>query len=135
MQDAQRPDHRSLNSLVGYLKEGSYVVPDFQREFEWDPSNINALMRSIFLDYFIGSLLLWRGTRQTFQALSCEPLYGFTGDEHPSHIVLDGQQRLTAIYYAIVSPDRPPPNRKSRYFYFIKVDEFMQGNADDAFSV
>lgn len=134
MQDAQRPDHITLKSLVDHLKDGSYVVPDFQRDFEWEPSNINALMRSIFLDYFIGSLLLWRGTRKTFQALSCEPIYGYAGDAKPSHIVLDGQQRLTAIYYAIVSPDAPPPKRKSRYFYFIKVDEFMQGNVDEAFS-
>lgn len=135
MQAAQRPDRITLKSLVDQLKAGSYVVPDFQRDFEWDPSNINALMRSIFLDYFIGSLLLWEGTTDTFRQLSCEPLYAYDddGDGKPSYIVLDGQQRLTAIYYAIVSPDAPPPNRKSRYFYFIKVDEFMQGNVDEAF--
>lgn len=61
MKDAQKPDHRSLTSLVGHLREGRFVIPDFQREFEWEPWDIGELMRSIFLDYYIGSLLLWRG--------------------------------------------------------------------------
>ncbi len=43
---------------MGWLREGRYVVPDFQREFEWQPWDIRDLVRSIFLDYFIGSLLL-----------------------------------------------------------------------------
>src|SRR5206468_1596479 len=100
MKDAQKPDHISLNTLIGRLKEGRFVIPDFQREFEWMPWDIQDLMRSIFLDYFIGSLLLWRGKRENFDALACEPLYGFHTAGSPEHIVLDGQQRLTAMYYA-----------------------------------
>ena len=77
MKDAQKPDHISLNILINRLKEGRFVVPDFQREFEWKPWDIKDLMRSIFLDYYIGSLLLWKGKRENFDALSCEILYGF----------------------------------------------------------
>ena len=61
MKDAQKPDHVSLNTLVNYLRDGRFVIPDFQREFEWKPWDIRELMRSIFLDYYIGSLLLWKG--------------------------------------------------------------------------
>ena len=35
MKDAQKPDHVSLSTLIGRLREGRYVIPDFQREFEW----------------------------------------------------------------------------------------------------
>jgi uncharacterized protein with ParB-like and HNH nuclease domain len=77
MKDAQKPDHISLNTLVGRLKEGRFVIPDFQREFEWKPWDIGDLMRSIFLDYYIGSLLLWKGKKENFDALSCEPVYGY----------------------------------------------------------
>ena len=35
MKDAQKPDHVSLNTLIGHLREGRFVIPDFQREFEW----------------------------------------------------------------------------------------------------
>ena len=62
MKDAQKPDHASLNTIIRRLKEGRYVIPDFQREFEWRPWDINDLMRSIFRDYYIGNLLLWTGT-------------------------------------------------------------------------
>src|SRR5260370_3206454 len=117
MKDAQKPDHTSLNTLVGYLREGRFVIPDFQREFEWKPWDIRDLLRSIFLDYYIGSLLLWIGKEENFKALSCESIYGFKGDSRPESIVLDGQQRLTAMYYAFVAPDVPLPNRSNRYFY------------------
>ena len=77
MKDAQKPDHVSLTTLVGRLKEGRFVIPDFQREFEWKPWDIRELMRSIFLDYYIGSLLLWKGKNENFEALACEPIYGY----------------------------------------------------------
>ena len=58
MEDAEKPDRISLNTLIGRLREGRFAVPDFQREFEWQPWDVRDLMRSIFLDYYIGNLLL-----------------------------------------------------------------------------
>ena len=133
MKDAQKPDHVSLTTLIGRLREGRYVIPDFQREFEWKPGDIRELMRSIFLDYYIGSLLLWKGTSENFEALACEPLYGFRGEGDASHIVLDGQQRLTAMYYAFLAPNVPAPSRQNRFLYFIRVDQFMEEAYDQAF--
>ena len=133
MKDAQKPDHISLNTLISYLRDGRFVIPDFQREFEWKPWDVRDLMRSIFLDYYIGSLLLWKGKPDNFAALSCERLYGYEGDWKPEYIVLDGQQRLTAIYYAFLAPDKPLPNRRNRFFFFIHVDKFMSEAYDEAF--
>jgi hypothetical protein len=133
MKDAQKPDHVSLNTLVNYLRDGRFVIPDFQREFEWKPWDIRELMKSIFLDYYIGSLLLWKGKAENFSALCCEAVYGYQGNSRPEYIVLDGQQRLTAIYYAFLAPDVPLPNRSNRFFYFIHVDKFMAGEDDEAF--
>lgn len=133
MKDAQKPDHISLTTLIGRLREGRYVIPDFQREFEWKPWDIRELMRSIFLDYYIGSLLLWKGKSESFDALACEPLYGFDGKGDPTHIVLDGQQRLTAMYYAFMAPDIAAPARQNRFLYFIRVDQFMEEVYDQAF--
>lgn len=133
MKDAQKPDHVSLTTLVGRLREGRFVIPDFQREFEWKPWDIRELVRSIFLDYYIGSLLLWKGKPENFAALACEPIYGYHGDGDPVHIVLDGQQRLTAMYYAFLAPDEPLPNRSNRFLYFIRVDRFMEEAYDEAF--
>ena len=134
MRDAQKPNQFTLNNLLSRLKEGRFVVPDFQREFEWKPWDISDLMRSIFLDYYVGSLLLWKGKDENFDALACEPIYGHTGGGSSEHIVLDGQQRLTALYYACVAPNVPLPDRANRAIYFIRVDRFMREEYDDAFS-
>ena len=133
MKEVQKPDHVSLTTLIGRLRAGRYVIPDFQREFEWKPWDVRELMRSIFLDYYIGSLLLWKGNAGSFDALACEPLYGFEGKGEATHIVLDGQQRLTAMYYAFLAPDVPAPSRQNRFLYFIRVDHFMEEAYDQAF--
>lgn len=133
MRDAQKPDHISLNTLINRLREGRFVIPDFQREFEWKPWDIRDLMRSIFLDYYIGSLLLWKGKKESFDALACEAIYGYSGTGSPEHIVLDGQQRLTAMYYTFLAPDVAVPNRANRYLYFLRVDRFMEEAYDAAF--
>ena len=133
MKDAQKPDHVSLSTIIGRLKEGRFVIPDFQREFEWAPKDIRDLTRSIFLDYYIGSLLLWKGKPATFTAMSCESVYGCSISGSPEHIVLDGQQRLTAMFYAFVGPNVSLPKRANRYTYFVRVDRFMAEEYDQAF--
>lgn len=133
MKDAQKPDHVSLTALIGRLREGRFVIPDFQREFEWKPWDIRDLVRSIFLDYYIGSLLLWKGKSENFEALACEPIYGYSESADPVHIVLDGQQRLTAMYYVFLAPAVPLPNRSNRFLFFIRVDRFMEEAYDEAF--
>ena len=133
MKDAQKPDHVSLTTLIGRLREGRFVIPDFQREFEWKPWDIRDLVRSIFLDYYIGSLLLWKGKSENFEALACESIYGYNGSGDPVHIVLDGQQRLTAMYYVFLAPDVSLPNRSNRFLFFIRVDRFMEEAYDEAF--
>ncbi len=83
MRDAQKPDHISLNALITKLKDGQFVIPDFQRDFEWQPWDIRDLMRSIFLDHYIGGLLLWKGEKKHFSTMACGPLYGDHGDGQP----------------------------------------------------
>ena len=126
MQDAQ-PKHISFQQLIDRLKLGQYVIPDFQREFEWKPSDIRDLLHSIFLDYYIGSLLLWKGKKENFIALACQPIFGLSQKDDPQQIVLDGQQRLAAVYYAFFAPDKPLPGRANRYRYFVRVDKRVSG--------
>lgn len=143
MKAVQKPDHLSLNALITRLKDGRYVIPDFQRDFEWRPWDIRDLIRSIFLDYYIGSLLLWKGKKENFDALSCEVIYGYDNTKgeqpwkyekgSPEYIVLDGQQRLTALYYVFIAPNVNLPNRASRGIFFVHVDKFMNEIYDEAF--
>ena len=134
MKDAQKPDHTSLNNLVRWLKEGKYVIPDFQRDFEWKPWDVRDLMRSIFLDYYIGSLLLWKGTNNNFESLACEPIYGFEEESNPEYIVLDGQQRLTALFQSLFygKPVKTRDARKNAIerLYYLHIPTALDPNAD-----
>ena len=40
-------------------------------------------------------------------------------------LVLDGQQRLTAIYYAIKAPDVNLPRKKQPYRYFVNINALL----------
>ncbi len=134
MKNAQKPDRFSLDSLLDQIKQGKFVIPDFQREFEWNPWDVRDLMKSIFSDYYVGTLLLWKGKEANFDALSCEKLYGYEGgDQKREYIVLDGQQRLTAIYYACFAPKINFPKRVNQAFVYLNIQKFMEGSLDDAF--
>ncbi|MEL6468564.1 MAG: DUF262 domain-containing protein [Cyanobacteria bacterium J06623_4] len=135
MRNVQHLGQKSLSILITDLQQGRFVIPDFQREFEWSPWDIRDLMRSIFLDYYIGNLLLWKGKKENFETMSCEPVYGYAGSNNDQqYIVLDGQQRLTAIYYAFVAPDVPLPNRVNRAFYYVRIDLLAEEQYDEAFN-
>lgn len=134
MKNAPQPGHSSLGELVGHLRKGLFTIPDFQRRFVWEPSDIQELLRSIFRDYYIGNLLLWKAIPQRFDEFSCKPITGHPDDHgNRQYIVLDGQQRLSAIYYAFMAPDIPAPKRSSRYLYFIDIERFQREDFEDAF--
>jgi hypothetical protein len=67
-----------------------WSVPEFQRGFVWKTTQVRDLAESLWLDYPVGSLLLWNSeTAQEVRAA----LDGQT----PSIWLVDGQQRTTAL--------------------------------------
>ena len=133
MKHIEKAESKHLDKIISDIREGKYVIPDFQREFEWNPWDVNSLIASIFMDYYIGTLLLWKASETKIKVLSCEPIKGFKDKPNPEHIVLDGQQRLTAMYFAFFNPDIPYPKRKSRCYFFMNIKSLIQENYEDAF--
>jgi len=133
MKNIETPDKMHLKKLIDKLRDGQYVIPDFQRDFEWSARDMIELIRSIFEDYYIGTLLFWKASKENLQNLKCEPIYGFSGKAEPTHIILDGQQRLSALYYAFFSPEKNYPKRKSRCFVFIDLSNLLDENYDECF--
>ncbi len=133
MKNIETPDKKHLESIINDLRECRYGIPDFQRDFEWSPWDVVELLKSIFEDYYIGTLLLWKASRENIEYLSCKPIYGSKDDGKFEHIVLDGQQRLSALYYAFFAPDKKFPFRKSKYYYVIYLDKLLENNYDEAF--
>ena len=131
MKNLEASGNFTFTDLVGELEKGQFAIPDFQREFAWEPWDIVDLLKSIFMDYYIGTLLLWKSKKQNIEILKCENIYGGNLDNDPKHIVLDGQQRLTALNYSILSPNKPFPRRKSKCYFFVNVKKLLNEDYDD----
>ncbi|XHL93390.1 DUF262 domain-containing protein [Streptomyces niveus] len=90
----------STGSLVAAIRKGSIALPDFQRDFVWEPRRTIELLKSIISRYPAGTLLTW--TQNDDLTFGHRHFEGVTNPERrPNRLVLDGQQRLTSIYQAL----------------------------------
>jgi hypothetical protein len=89
---------KPLLDLLDRIHSGDMVLPDFQRDFVWEPSATQALIVSIANNYPAGSILRVRDRQRAFSSREFEGAPAPTS-EH-TFLVLDGQQRLTSLYQA-----------------------------------
>lgn len=134
MKNVQKPEKIHLGKLIEEIKKGRFVIPDFQREFDWEPWDVRDLMKSIFMDYYVGTLLLWEGNKENYEKLACAPLYAFNKPLDPDYIVLDGQQRLSAMHYAFFQPEVNFRKRKNPFYFFVDLKQLLDENFEEAFS-
>jgi hypothetical protein len=95
------PTSESLKFLLQMADNREMALPDFQRDFVWDPFATEELIESIVSNYPAGSLLrIKNGTQLLFQPRAIEGAPALAKDAKPSYLILDGQQRLTSLYQA-----------------------------------
>jgi uncharacterized protein with ParB-like and HNH nuclease domain len=90
---------RELKELLLQIHTREAALPDFQRDFVWDPSATQELVVSIANNYPAGSLLRVRNTQQLFAYREFEGAPKMDGAK-TTYLFLDGQQRLTSLYQA-----------------------------------
>ncbi len=90
---------RALKDLLSEIHSLSMVLPDFQRDFVWEPGATQELIISIARNYPAGSILRVRDTKRIFASHEFEGAPNLNGHKH-TFLVLDGQQRLTSLYQA-----------------------------------
>lgn len=114
----------SLLDIVRGIQAPSIVLPEFQRDFRWELEQTYDLFDSLVREIFIGTLIYGKpsfgmtlreiDTRPRKGKGSSRPLktFDYTTDEivrrtqtENLRVVLDGQQRITSIYRAIVGID------------------------------
>ena len=111
---------RELKELLGQIHSRESALPDFQRDFVWDPSATQELVVSIASNYPAGSLLRLRNTRDFFAAREIQGAPVLDGYK-PTFLVLDGQQRLTSLYQAFFGV--------GEHRYFLSLEALL-GDAD-----
>lgn len=88
-----------LSVLLDGIADGSVVLPDFQRDFEWSEGEVASLVATVMVGWPAGSLLLMRGAPRFFATRPFEGAVARAAT--PAYVVLDGQQRLTALFNAL----------------------------------
>jgi len=109
---------RELKELLGQIHAGEAVLPDFQRDFVWDPNMTMELIISIAENFPAGSLLRIRNTKNLFAYREFEGAPSLNGRK-PTYLILDGQQRLTSLYQAFYGVGE---NR-----YYLDLHQLMDG--------
>ncbi len=115
---------RTLKDLLAEIHGRVAALPDFQRDFVWEPGATQDLVVSIANNYPAGSILRVRDAKRVFAAREFEgapPL----GESKHTFLVLDGQQRLTSLYQAFYGV--------GEHRYFLDLTKLREGSDfDDA---
>lgn len=104
----------NLFSLLSDVKKGLIVIPNFQRDFIWELKQIEELLNSVINGYFIGSILLLESSLdKDKQRFAPRLIRGVQEDQinrqgaNTIKYILDGQQRITSLYYSFFEPEVP----------------------------
>ena len=124
-----------LAQLLAWAESGHLQLPDFQRSWVWDDHHIRSLLASISLSYPIGALMTLAAGNPgvSFKSRLLEGVPE-NGSPSPSVLLLDGQQRLTALFQALKS--RVPVNTRDRWgksirrHYYAVIDACVDPSRD-----
>jgi uncharacterized protein with ParB-like and HNH nuclease domain len=122
------PDKRKVVGLVEQAREGKICLPNFQRDFVWTREEVADLVRSIVRNYFIGSLLFLRcdPDKPPFAPIALRGADHPRREPRPDLLVLDGQQRLSSLLYALIAPDLSLKDSSQRRWFFLDLDLLLQ---------
>lgn len=94
-----QPSVLHLLTIFRQITSGEIRIPAFQREFVWSDKQIVDLLDSVLQGFPIGSILLWAVDKRILNtAPSGVTSFPQSPETFPANYVLDGMQRLSALY-------------------------------------
>lgn len=82
----------AIDQLLSDVRSEQIAIPELQRPFVWDSIKVRDLMDSLYKGYPVGYLITW-------QSVGAHLRGGHTANHQ--QILIDGQQRITALRAAI----------------------------------
>ena len=124
-----------LQELLTRARAGQLQLPDFQRGWVWDDDHIKSLLASVSVSFPIGAVMLLQtgGEHIRFKP---RPLAGAHEALHaePETLVLDGQQRLTSLYQALMGTSavetKDAKGKPIRRWYYLDMKQAIEPEAD-----
>ena len=101
-----KPKIISIKKILEKVKGQKILLPAIQRNFVWKEEQISSFLDSLMRNYPTGALLLWKNPNKNTQMIEFTRNYvkrktlETIDDATPEYCVLDGQQRITALYIA-----------------------------------
>jgi uncharacterized protein with ParB-like and HNH nuclease domain len=78
----------TIAEIVRQAVNGDVNIPEFQRDFVWDPEKVKRLAESLYRNYPIGSFLMWNSSEysepRTAQVIP-QPIWIVDGQQGSSH--------------------------------------------------
>lgn len=95
-----RKTNGELNTLFDQIDRGELGLPELQRSFVWGNKKVRDLFDSMYRGYPIGYFLFW--VNETDGDYKTKQIGENIKDAIvPRNLIIDGQQRLTAIYSVV----------------------------------
>ncbi len=108
-----------VGDVLKDVRSGRIGLPDLQRPFVWKNDKVRDLLDSMLRGYPIGYIMLWDSPMDV-EGKSTQIGENQKAYEAPKSLVIDGQQRLTALlatFYGIGVRDKSYTTRKIRIAY------------------
>lgn len=117
---------RQLSDILSDVRNGRIGLPDLQRPFVWKDNKVRDLYDSMLKGFPIGYIMLWESPTD-YEDKKTSIGVGEKSYKVPKDLVIDGQQRLTALVasmYGMYVRDRNFKERRIRISYNPITKEF-----------
>ncbi len=112
----------SVSTLLGYVQDGIIAIPEIQRPFVWDSTKVRNLIDSLYRGYPVGYIVTWKSPDIKLKDGS---------RSEGKQILIDGQQRITALTAALLGQEVLNSNYKKvriKIAFNLRTEEFQTSN-------
>ncbi len=127
---------RPMQDLLKEIANGKMQLPDFQRGWVWDDDRIRSLLASLSVSFPIGAVMTLEtgGESVRFKPRPIEGTDADLREIEPDTFILDGQQRLTSLFRALLArgpvDTRDAKGKAIRRWYYIDMKEAVAAESD-----
>lgn len=86
----------TVETLLSNIKSGNIAIPEMQRPFVWDSSKVRDLVDSLYMGFPVGYIIVWQNPDVKLKDGT---------KSSGKKVLIDGQQRITAMAAAIVGQE------------------------------
>ena len=83
-----------IETLLAWVNSGEIAIPEIQRPFVWDATQVRDLLDSLYQGYPVGYIIVWKNPDVRLKDGSTSA---------GKKVLIDGQQRVTALSAALLS--------------------------------